>query len=402
MKNFVVSVAGFVALLIAAVCPRACADPQAEAAALKDSSLQILKATADRDATPDEMAKCIFDLEKASALLEAAHDTDSDLAKEVNTALYWSRKRSTLAIDAALDKLHGGSGGFKPPAVKKPDPKIAKTDPNEPVDPGAGMEDARKAYQEAERFAQSHATDDYVVSLHWFQMASSHPGTDYSLKALTMARDAQARFKSQNPNAKKEEIPDTPEMKPVLEADREVSGKRYAVAFGLYQASLKIKETPIAHRKLGQAFYADAQVVKQAVIEKCTTAYVELKAAQQQAYMTRQTLGGGVRRVLNTNDPRYVEAARKYRAAYSEGDKAFDLFDKAQNEFKAVLKLSPNGKDLVSAGTIGICLSQKPDPLLRTRARSYLTGFLKDYAPANDDERTVYEYCKTELERISK
>jgi tetratricopeptide (TPR) repeat protein len=396
-----VAALAFVALSIA-VCPCTWADPQSEAAALKDSSLNILKATANSDATPAEMAKCIYDLEKAAALLESVHDTDSDLAKEVNTALYWSRKRSTLAIDAALDKLHGGAGGFKPSALKKPDAKIAKTDPNDPGDPSAGMEDARKAYQDAERFAKSHTNDDYVVSLHWFQMASQHPGTDYSLKALANARDAQARFSSNNPNAKKEVIPDTPEMKPVLEGDREVAEKRYTQAIGLYQASLKIKETAVAHRKLGQAYYADAQVVKQAVIDKCTAVYPEWKAARDKAYIMRQTLGGGQRRVFNPNDPAYVEASRKYRAAFAEGDKAFELFDKAQIEFKAVLKLAPNGKDLISAGTIGICLSQKPEPLLRAHARTYIAGFLKDYSPANDDERTVYEYCKTELERISK
>jgi len=42
--------------------------------------------------TPDEMAKCIFNLEKAARLLEDAHDTESDLAMEVNSELYWARK----------------------------------------------------------------------------------------------------------------------------------------------------------------------------------------------------------------------------------------------------------------------------------------------------------------------
>ena len=37
----------------------------------------------------------------------------------------------------------------------------------------------------------------------------------------------------------------------------------------------------------------------------------------------------------------------------------------------------------------------------RSRARDYLTKFLKDYSPANDLERSIYEFCKTELNRIS-
>ena len=72
------------------------ADPQSEARALKEESLKILKATANRDATPDEMATCIFNLEKAAGILETAQDSNSDLATEINSELYWARKRSTL------------------------------------------------------------------------------------------------------------------------------------------------------------------------------------------------------------------------------------------------------------------------------------------------------------------
>ena len=203
------------------------ADPQSDASALKDSSMKILKDTADRDATPTEMAKCIFDLEKAANILEVARDTDSDLSKEVNMALYWARKRSTLAIDAALEKMHGGSGAYKPPVIKKPEVKVVKADPNEPADPGAGMEEARKAFNDAQRFAQAHSDDAYVVALNWFQMASTHSGTDYSLKALTLARDAQKRFSAANPNGKKEEIPNTPEMGLLKEGDTELENKDF-------------------------------------------------------------------------------------------------------------------------------------------------------------------------------
>ncbi|HLX65072.1 MAG TPA: hypothetical protein VKX17_27635 [Planctomycetota bacterium] len=388
--------------VLAALAQCVWADPQSEARDLKEESLKILKATADRDAAPDEMAKCIFNLEKAAALLDTAHDTDSDLAKEVNSELYWARKRSTLAIDAALDKMRGVAGVKAPQPAKKVEPvkTAVKPDPNEPADPTSGMDDARKAFQASEAFARSHASDDYVVSLHWFQMASTHPGTDYALKALTFAREAQARFKSTNPNAKKEEIPDTPEMKLVIEADGLVKAKDYDKSVALYLASLKMKETAIAHRKLGQAYYAHAQQVKEEVIKKCTSTYNALKTAAANAYRTVQSLGGGSRRVFNPNDPNYQAALKAYREAYKEGDVAFDLFDKAQSEFQAVLKMAPKGKDLTAAGLIGTCIGQRPEA--KFRARSYLQGFLKDYTPANDDDRTIYEYCKTELDRLLK
>ena len=163
-----------------------------------------------------------------------------------------------------------------------------------------------------------------------------------------------------------------------------------------------MKETAIAHRRLGQAYFGHAQQLKEEIIAKCSTAYTDWKAARDQAYVTRYSLGGIPKRMFNPNDPRYMEASRNYRAAYAEGGKAFDIFGKAESEFKAAIRLSSNGKDLISAGTIGICMSQKPDPLLRSKARVYLSSFLKENMPANDDERTVYEYCKTELERISK
>ncbi len=38
---------------------------------------------------------------------------------EVNSELYWARKRSTLAVDAALDKMRG-AGGSKTPVARKP------------------------------------------------------------------------------------------------------------------------------------------------------------------------------------------------------------------------------------------------------------------------------------------
>ena len=74
------------------------------------------------------------------------------------------------------------------------------------------------------------------------------------------------------------------------------------------------------------------------------------------------------------------------------------LFHVAQ----AVLHMASGGKDLISAGLIGICISQRPDIMNKSNAKQHLAIFLKDYSPTNDDDRTIYEYCKTELERLSK
>ncbi len=369
--------------------------------------MKILKSIADRDATSEELAKCIFNLEKAANLLEAAHDTDSDLATEINGELYWARKRSTLAMDAVLDKMRAvdpASEGLLARSEKSGSQEVSrpKTDPAEPGEMVPGLEAATKAFHEAEKFAQAHSDDDYVVGVHWFQMASLHPGTDLSLKALSLAREAQARFQSKNPNAKKEVIPDTPEMKPVVEADALAAQKQYEKAIPLYEASIKLKESAIAHRKLAKAHYDQAQIIKEEVIKKCTTTYDALKTARANATRMIPSIGGGMRRVFNPNDPTYMAALKNFQAAYKEGDAAFEHFDKAQSEFKAALRLAPGGKDLTSAGLIGICISQRPEASNRSRAKQTLAIFLKEYTPGNDDERSIYEYCKTELDRLGK
>ena len=66
----------------------------------------------------------------------------------------------------------------------------------------------------------------------------------------------------------------------------------------------------------------------------------------------------------------------------------------------AVLRLSPKGKDLIADGFVGLCLSRKTVTL--SPAKSHMAQFLKDYTPTNDDERGIYEYCKSEYARLTK
>ncbi len=93
-------------------------------------------------------------------------------------------------------------------------------------------------------------------------------------------------------------------MKPVLEAEPFMASKKFEQAIPLLQASLKIKESAVAHRKLGQAQYARAQEVKEEVIKKCEKTYAAAQAARANAFHNVQSLGGGVRRVFNPMIPR--------------------------------------------------------------------------------------------------
>jgi len=57
-------------------------------------------------------------------------------------------------------------------------------------------------------------------------------------------------------------------MKTVRDADTLAASSEFEKAVPLYQASIKMKESSVAHRKLGQAFYGRAMQVKEKVIDK--------------------------------------------------------------------------------------------------------------------------------------
>jgi len=375
----------------------------ADARQLKEEAIAILKANTNKQATPEQYAESIFKLEAAQAMLDKANDNDSPLAQEVSSSLFWARKFSDVVVMAALDKLKGGSGA---PITKKPDPPkappAAKTpDPDADDEaPKAVLAEAKKAYGSAEAFAKSHSSDDYAIAMAWFKMANDHTGTDYALKALEFARAAQTRFAAKT--APKEELPDTPEMKLVLEADALVAAGKIKEAFALYLSSLKLKETQIAHRKLGHAYFKRAQEIKDEFLPKLETLEAEYKTAVLAATTVVRSVRGGQRRVINRNHPAMLEVARKNNELIKEGKVAVDYYNLAESEFKAVLKLAPSHKDLDAAGHMVLCLTVRGDASIRIRARQQLVQFLSDYKPANDLERSLYEFCKSELERLIK
>jgi len=163
--------------------------------------------------------------------------------------------------------------------------------------------------------------------------------------------------------------------------------------------SLKITETLIAHRKLGQAYFNEGQVVWEDLIKRRDGLAKALNDAKANAF-TMMKIRGVDRKVRNPNDPALIAAQKKCTEFDKECEADFAIFDKARDEFRAVLRMTPSGKDLIAAGFIGLCMSRKTSQLFS--AKSQMAQFLKDYSPANDDERGIYEFCKTELERFNK
>ncbi len=380
------------------------ADGEADAIRLKDEALEILKANSNRQATPEQYAHCIYKLEQAQALLEKAGQDDTALAQEVSSSLFWARRFSNMQVISALERLRGGAvPPPPPPAKKKVEPPPKATQPDEPqMSPEAvAQAKAKDAFDVAEQFANSRSNDDYAIALRWFQMANEHPGTDYALKALELARAAQTRFSARTAPVV-EELPNTPETDLLKEADALAARGKYEESFAIYQSSLKLKETLLGHRKLGHSYFSRGQQMKDELLPKLDTAWKRVLKEWDAAYEIRTLSRGGTYRRFNPKYPPLVEAQRQHGELIRKAYQACDYYDKAQSEFRAVLKLAPEQRDFDAAGHIGLCLGVRGDPNYRDRARREISKFLAEYSPANDLERSLYEFCKTDLARLKK
>ena len=378
-------------------CTLAQADPE-DPATLKDEALQILKANATKEATPEEYASCIFKLERAQALLEAAGDNDSALAQEVGTSLFWARRFSNVKVLSALDALKGKQPA-PPPAAKKPPAKMVTAPPKKVEGETPEMAKAREsdaAFSAAQGYAASHSGDDYAVALAWFRMASEHPGTDAALKALDLAREAQTRFAGKKGVATEEVLPDSPEMALVKQADDKVKQKDYEAAFPLFDQALKEKDSQIAHRHKANAHYLRAQQLR----EELKPRFAANREAYKNAYAASWVINRGGQKFYNPDSPAMAAWNRDLKTLQKEGDVANKNFEAAEHEFAKALKLAPEGKDFESAGYMGLCIGVRP--FFRDKGVRTLDSFIKDYTPANDVQRSLYEFCKTEIERLKK
>jgi tetratricopeptide (TPR) repeat protein len=386
-------------LLTAALftCLHASADPVSDATTLTDEALSILKANATKEAPPEEYAKCIYNLERAQALLDGAGENDSPLAQKVSSSLFWARRFSNLKVISALEALRG-----KQPVVAKTKPvaKAATTPP--PANAKATTNEtpemirnrvAEAAFSAVEKYAAS-AQDEYVAALAWFKMAGEHPGTDAALKALELARQAQLRFTGKKA-AVEEELPDTPEAHLIREADALVKSKKYEAAFPLYEQSIKLKDTLVAHRRKANAHYQRAQQIREELKPKFAAHNTAYQAAYQNSWVTNRS-----GKFFEPNSVAMVNWKRGLALLQKEGDVANKNFEAAEHEFAKVLKLAPEGKDFEAAGYMGLCIGVRP--FFRSKGISTIDAFINNYTPADDVQRSLYEFCKTEMESLRK
>ncbi|MEI6232431.1 MAG: hypothetical protein WCT04_05230 [Planctomycetota bacterium] len=399
-------------LLLVAFLVCGCARSDDDVAGLLKDAKATLAAHRDSQGKAAEYAQCIYNLEKAQVLLEQKGDSSSSLAQEVNSTLFWAKRFSNVEIANEVAKLR--TVGGLPKATAKTAPVEKPAAKGEFADSAITIK-AKAAYEEAVKFASSKSADPFAVSLRWFQVASQFSGTDYSLKALENARQAQAQVAAGTPavapvtdatapaakapqqsvlTLEIEELKtDKPEYVLIREGEKLAASKKFEEAIVQYKCAIAIRDTIPAQRRMGRAHFELAQKLNEALEPKYIAMDKELAAAYQKAYELR-----GGNRVFNDRNPAWVAAQRKLTDLRKEADGPMLQAAAAQGCFDKIIRMSPGNKDFDAAAYSAVSMSRRPT--LKLTARTYIKEFLKNYTPIDGTEQLTYEFCKSEYERL--
>lgn len=338
----------------------------AEVKTLKAEADETLRKASGMSAEPKLYAEAVRKLEKAMDLLDELAKADPKTAEpmqeEITSALFWARRFANVNVAEELNK----PGSAKPPQP----PKAAEP----PPPPAANQADeAEKAFRKAEAFETERKGDDYAIALRWFQVADQFAGTDWSPRALQRAQDAQARFRASQKPA------DTlsPADKLVAEGDALMLQKKPAEALQKFLEAKKIADTTLAERRIGGAHLAIGYQGR----DEYASQYLPL----QKRFQDAQRRGARAE----------AEALRRQAASLVAQlrpleDRILKSYQEAQNAYQKGLDLA-KGKDLDCEAHLAILHFERKN---RMAARPMLKAVLDKYAPANDEERTLIEYCK--------
>jgi hypothetical protein len=383
-------------------------DAPQNAATLKAEAMAILQQASSSSTDPKAYAAAMVKLEQAQKLLQQAQTEDTPLGQEVTAALFWARKFSNVQSISEADRLRGtGDSVAKTnpptPATKPAGTELAANGTEENPAVAAQLALAKRKYEEAERFAKDQAANDFIVALKWFQVADEVNGTDYAVKALSHARSAQERYAAKMAAAKA--VTETkkalggPEYDLIHEGDLFLAENRTEEATSRYEASYKLKDNAVAHGKLGHMLFDRAQAMKDSLMPQFEAQQREYRDAVQAATRVVNTLRGGSRKEVDWNNPRILAAKKAGEQLAAKAREAVGYYDRAAMEFSKSLSLEKVNLD--AAAHQALCYSVRGDVNCRAKARNMLTSIMKDYQPTNDVERTLYEFCKTELKRIT-
>lgn len=360
-----------------------------EARQLKDEAAQILRGQSGQSADPKVYAQAVFKLQRAEAILDELLKSDpknvEPILEEVTASLFWARRFANLNIIRELEKGDPGKaagGSASPPAVSGPPPKPPEApEPSKALDSNA----AEKAYAKAEAFEKSQAGNDHAIALKWFQVADETQGTDWSLRALGRAKDAQARHQAKLDAEKLAQAQTAigDDEKLILEGNVLLDQAKLPEALEKYLAAQKLKDSVRVEQRLGHAYlklgyqgrdtYRDKYMPMLQKIDQAKRS--GNKAQIQQVYKENLALLQQLRPLENEILGHYTKAA----AAFQKG---LDLAGGTQLDCEAHYAL--------------LQFERKN----RIRAQQLLGIVMKKYTPQNDDERTVYEYARTLFSRL--
>jgi tetratricopeptide (TPR) repeat protein len=343
----------FLALVFAAQAPASEVD---DARKLHEESQAILRKMSGAAADPKEYAEAVRKLEKAQALLEQAAKTDprgaESLEQSVSSSLFWARRFANINVINELRK------------------------DDKPIDPNS----AEAAFRRAEEFESLHRGDDYAISLRWFQYADQYSGTDWSLRAHTRAREAQARYQAQQAAKQAATVEQTPEAKLITEGMQLFESKDFEKALAKFEEAKKIKDSPLVERRCGHSYLNIGYRSR----DEYGAQYLPLLKQYNDA--TARGDKAGAARLRS-------EAQILVNKLAPLEEKALKNYSQAEAAFKKGLELA-NGKDLdceTHLGIIEFARGKKNHP----RARMLLSAVLDKYKAGNDEERTIYEYAKS-------
>lgn len=350
-----------IAFVTLMTCLSAFCGPVEDARQLHKEAQDILRASSGTVADPKVYAEAVKKLQKAQALLEDASKAgagNDSLEQEVSASLFWARRFCNVNVLNELNKT----------SPSKDAPKA--------VDPGG----AEAAYRKAEEYERTHNDDDYAIALRWFQFSTEYSGTDWSLRALALARAAQARqAQATKKNAPAGSTEPAEYRKLMSEGEILFQLKKYDEALAKFMDAKKSDDTVPVNRSVGNTYVELGHGMR----DQYGSEYIPL-LKQYQAAVQRKDIPTATR--LSAQAKELVARLKPLE------QKALKSYDLAQAQFQHGLELA-KGKDLECEAQIAILYFDRGRDS-HVQAKLHLAEMLAKYSPANDEERTVYEYSK--------
>ena len=335
-----------------------------EAQQLQKEAQNILRASSGAAADPKVYAEAVRKLESAQSKLEQSAKggaQNDQLDQEISASLFWARRFANVNVIRELDKAKG----------------LPVAEPSRPAEKPKAEGAAEAAFKKAEEFENSHKDDDYAVALRWFQFADEFNGDDLAMRGLQRAREAQARFQAKNAKAGAEQ---TPDQKTLAEGDALFRDKKFDEALAKFEEAKKQTDSIQASRRIGHAHLEIGYKSR----DEYAAQYLPVLKQYNEA-LRKGDRAGAAR--LTQKAKEIVDRLRPLE------QKALKSYDMAQKAFQHGLDLA-KGTDLECEGQIAMIYYARGKNV-RMEAKTRLANALTKYQPMNDQERTVYEFCKS-------